>query len=174
MTHAYKNKYDGYVFNSGYKENNIGGIIGLNKSWGYSHLHFSMYHLTPGIVEGERDSLTGKFIKPIAINYNTEGTEIATSKDFKNYTPSTPFQKIQHYKFILNNNFIIGYGSIKATVGFQQNQRQEYANILMPKDFGLSFLLNTINYDVRYVMPELKNFNVSFGINGMQIGRAHV
>ena len=61
MAHAYQNKYDGYVFNSGYKENTFGGIIGLNKSWGYSHLHFSVYDLTPGIVEGERDSASGQF-----------------------------------------------------------------------------------------------------------------
>ncbi len=168
MAHAYQNKYDGFVFNSGYKENNIGGVIGLNKAWGYSHLHFSRYELTPGIVEGDRDSLTGKFIKPIAINDSTEGTAFATNKDFKNYSPSTPFQKIKHHKLVLNNSFIVGNGSIKATIGFQQNQRQEYANILKPTDFGLAFLLNTINYDVRYVLPEIKKFDISFGANGMQ------
>jgi iron complex outermembrane receptor protein len=168
MAHAYQNKYDGYVFNSGFKENNLGGIVGLNKSWGYSHLHFSIYHLTPGIVEGDRDSATGKFIKPIAINDSTPGVEIASNKDFKNYTSSTPFQKIKHYKIALNNSFIVGNGSIKAILGFQQNHRQEYADVLKPTEYGLYFLLNTINYDLRYVLPEKKNFNVSFGVNGMQ------
>ena len=35
MAHAYQNKYDGYVLNSGFKENTIGGVVGLNKAWGY-------------------------------------------------------------------------------------------------------------------------------------------
>lgn len=167
MAHAYQNKYDGYVFNSGYKENNFGGIIGLNKSWGYSHLHFSVYNLTPGIVEGERDSATGKFIKPIAVNDTTEGSEIASNSDFHSYTPLTPYQKIHHYKAVLNNSFILGDGSLKAVIGWQQNQRQEYADILEEGKYGLYFHMNTINYDVRYVLPEKNNLNISFGANGM-------
>ncbi len=168
MAHAYQNKYDGYVFNSGYKEQNIGGIIGINKSWGYSHLHFSAYNLNPGIVEGDRDSVTGKFIKLIAINDSTEGSEIATNKDFKRYNAHTPFQKINHYKAVLNNNFIVGNGSIKATVGFQQNQRQEYSDVFNPNAYGLYFSMNTINYDLRYTLNPLHQLNVSFGVNGMQ------
>jgi iron complex outermembrane recepter protein len=166
--HAYQNKYDGYVFNSGYKENAISGLIGLNKSWGYSHLLISAYKLMPGIVEGERDNATGKFTKPIAINNTTEGSEITSDQDFKSYSPLTPFQKIHHYKAVLNNNFIIGNGSLKATLGFQQNQRQEYADILNPNQYGLYFLLNTINYDFRYNLPEMNNLSISFGTNGMQ------
>lgn len=167
MAHAYQNKYDGYVFNSGYKENNFGGILGLNKSWGYAHLHFSLYNLTPGIVEGERDSATGSFIKPIAENDTTEGTAIATSTDFHDYTPFTPYQKIHHYKAVLNNSFILGDGSLKVVIGWQQNQRQEYADILEEGQYGLYFFMNTINYDVRYILPDKNNLNISFGANGM-------
>lgn len=168
MAHAYQNKYDGYVFNSGFKENNLGGIIGVNKSWGYSHLHFGIYNLTPGIVEGERDSATGKFIKPVAINDSTADDEIATDKDFKSYSPFIPYQKIHHYKAVLNNNFIIGNGTLKATFGWQQNQRQEYPDVLQPNQYGLYFFLNTINYDVRYLFPEKNNWSISLGINGME------
>jgi iron complex outermembrane receptor protein len=168
MAHAYQNKYDGYVFNSGYREQTIGGIIGVNRSWGYSHLHFSRYDFNPGIIEGERDSLRGKFVKPVAITDSTVGTAIATTNDFKRYAPTTPFQKISHYKVVLNNNFIVGNGTIKATVGFQQNQRQEYSDVLMPDAYGLYFLMNTINYDLRYTINQKNNFSISFGANGMQ------
>lgn len=168
MAHAYQNKYDGYVLNSGFKENNLSGIIGLNKSWGYSHLHFSVYDLSPGIVEGERDSTTGEFVKPYAVNDSTQGKEIATNKDFKSYTPLTPFQKIHHFKAVLNNNFLIGSGNLKTIFGFQQNQRKEFGEVLQANNYGLYFLLNTINYDLRYILPEHNNFNISFGINGMQ------
>jgi iron complex outermembrane receptor protein len=167
MAHAYRNKYDGFIFNSGYKENNLNGTIGFNKSWGYSHIHFSSYNLTTGIVEGERDSASGKFIKPIMFNDSTEGTEIANNIDFKSYTPSIPFQKINHHKIVINNNFVIGNGSIKAIAGFQQNHRKEFEDIATPNDYGLYFLLNTINYDIRYVAPKVNGFNFSAGANGM-------
>lgn len=168
MAHAYQNRYDGYVFNSGYREQTMSGIIGLNKSWGYAHLHFSSYSMNPGIVEGDRDSLTGKFLKLVAVDDSTEAEEIATNKDFKSYTPVTPFQQIKHHKAVLNSNFIVGKGSIKATLGFQQNQRQEYGDILQPDEYGLYFLMHTINYDVRYNIHHTNTFNASFGVNGMQ------
>jgi iron complex outermembrane receptor protein len=168
MAHAYQNKYDGYVFNSGFKENVLSGVIGLNKSWGYSHLHISIYHLTPGIVEGERDSASGNFLKKVAIDANREGSAIVTDNDLKSYTPTTPYQQINHYKAVINNSFILGNGSLKAVLGFQQNQRQEYADVLNPNKYGLYFLLNTINYDVRYLLPEYNNWNLSIGANGMQ------
>lgn len=166
--HAYQNKYDGYVFNSGFNESTANGIVGLNKSWGYSHLNFSFYSLIPGIIEGERDSATGKFLKPIAINDSTEGATLATSGDFNSYSPLTPYQKVHHFKAVINNSFIVGKGSLKATFGWQQNQRQEYSNILEPNHYGLYFLLNTINYDVRYILPEKNNLSISLGANGME------
>ncbi len=167
VAHSYQNKQDGYVFNSGFRERALGGIIGINKHWGYSHLHFSLYSMTPGIVEGERDSVTGRFLKPVKLNDISEGSAIATNNDYLSYTPLTPYQKINHVKAVLNNNFIVGDGSLKTTLGWQQNQRKEYGDILEPSLYGLYFLLNTINYDARYILPEKNNLNVSFGVNGM-------
>jgi iron complex outermembrane receptor protein len=167
IAHDYKNKYDGYVFNSGMKENNFSGLVGVNKSWGYSHLHFGAYNLTPGIVEGERDSATGKFLKPVAVDDTTTGEEIATNSDFKSYTPTTPYQKIHHYKLVSYSNFVVGNGTLRTILGWQQNQRQEYGDILNPNQYGLYFFLNTVNYDIRYNLPEIKNMDISFGINGM-------
>lgn len=165
--HAYKNKYDGYVFNSGFTENNVSGIAGINKSWGYSHLHFSVYNLTPGIIEGERDSATGKFTKWITKDDSTAQMVLAGNKDFKMYDPQTPFQKVHHYKMVLNNSFILGNGNLKAVLGWQQNQRKEYGDILYPEQYGLYFLLNTINYDLNYALPDRNNVAISFGTNGM-------
>ena len=68
----------------------------------------------------------------------------------------------------MNNNFVVRQGSVKAIIGFQQNHRQEFGNIFNPKEYGLYFLLNTINYDLRYVFPEKKKLNISVGVNGMQ------
>lgn len=167
VAHAYKNKYDGYVFNSGFKENNFGGMIGINKYWGYSHLNFSMYHLTPGIVEGERDPITGQFVKPIIVNDTDKNEVIATKSDFKSYNSFIPYQKINHYKLVSTNNFIFGNSSLKTTIGWQQNHRKEFEEVLEPKEHGLYFYMNTINYDARYSFTARNDIHFSFGTNGM-------
>lgn len=164
---AYQNKNDGYVFNSGFREKNLSGMLGINKSWGYSHLNFSMYHLRPGIVEGEREPATGQFIKPIAINDTTSDEVAASNSDFKSYNTFVPYQNIHHYKVVSNNSFYLGKGSLKATLAWQQNQRREYEEVLDPKEYGLYFFMNTINYDFRYNYTTENNIDLSFGTNGM-------
>jgi len=167
QAHAYQNKYDGYVFNSGFSENAVSGLLGLSNWWGYSHLILSYYHLTPGIVEGNRNTLTGQFTKPVALNDSTAGETNATQNDFTSYNHLTPYQQVSHYKAVWNNNLLIGEGSIKATIGYQQNRRQEFADILNPNQYGLYFQLHTVNYDLHYQFPEYKGTNFSVGINGM-------
>ena len=157
MAHAYQNKYDGYVYNSGFREQAANTTLGINRSWGFSHLHLSMYALKPGIVEGERDSLSGKFLKANA--------EIADNSDFHSYQPEAPFQKINHYKAVWDNRFFIGQSKLEATIGFQQNRRKEFES---PAEYGLFFLLNTLNYDFKYVLPEKNNWKLTAGISGMR------
>ncbi|HEX2936709.1 MAG TPA: TonB-dependent receptor [Bacteroidales bacterium] len=162
LSHSYQNKYDGYVYNSGFRENAVSALAGLNKRWGYSHLELSAYSIQPGIIEGERDSLTGRFIK-----LTGTGEElIATNADGRSYTPGLPFQKIHHYKAVWDNTLFVGSCNIKATLGFQQNQRQEYGE--NADEYGLYFLLNTLNYDFVYNLPSFSNFAVSAGVNGMK------
>ncbi len=162
--HAYKNKYDGPVYNSGFRENAFSGIMGINRAWGFSHLHLSMYNINPGIVEGERDSITGAFVKPSA---NGESMFPVGSNEYKSYTPEIPFQQINHYKALIDNSFYLGHGNLKASLGFQQNHRKEFANTAKPDEYELYFLLNTLNYSLRFAFPEINNYNISVGANGM-------
>ncbi|NDP21916.1 MAG: TonB-dependent receptor [Paludibacter sp.] len=166
QTHAYQNKQDGYVYNSGFSENAASALVGVNNWWGYSHLTLSTYQLTPGIVEGDRDSATGQFIKPIDLN-GTESEDIATHNDFMSYKHLMPFQQVKHYKAVWNNNILMGDGSLKATIGYQQNRRQEFADVLNPNEYELYFQLHTLNYDIHYLLPEKNGFELSFGTNGM-------
>jgi iron complex outermembrane receptor protein len=50
------------VFNSRFFEKNFGGYIGINKSWGYSHILVSTFNQKLGVVEGTRDSINGRFL----------------------------------------------------------------------------------------------------------------
>ena len=164
IAHSYQNKQDGFVYNSGFRENAANTTVGLNRSWGFSHLHLSLYHLKPGIMEGLRDSLNGKFIKTIIGPNGLTNNEFAPSSDFHSYKPNAPFQTIDHYKAVWNNNIYIGRSNLEATIGFQQNRRKEFAT---QDKYGLYFLLNTINYDFKFNWPEVNNWKFTTGINGM-------
>ena len=163
----YKNKYDGYVFNSKFNEKDFGGYVGLNKNWGFSHLYFSRFDQHLGLVEGDRDDLTGKFLKLVNDN-GVEGEEIVTDKDFKSTDPYIGRQRVQHSKIATDNSFNIGKDRLTLTVGYQRNQRQEFGNILDPEEKALYFDLNTVNYNLQYHLAEHNNWQTTIGVNGMQ------
>lgn len=136
----YKNKADGRVPGSQFHERALTGMLGVNRGWGYSHLKLSYYHLKPGLIEGERDEETGQL------------------------KPSEAFQKITHYKAVLDNSFLIGNGSLKAVVGYQQNRRREFEEA---GELGLDFRLHTVNYDVHYLQSANTDWQYAAGISGM-------
>lgn len=137
---AYGNKYDSKVSGSQFHERALTGMLGLNRNWGYSHLKLSAYNIKPGLVEGERDEATGAL------------------------EDSEAFQKIHHYKAVLDNSFLLGDGSIKAVVGYQQNRRREFED---EDEAGLDFKLHTVNYDVHYLSPDTNGWLFSTGVSGM-------
>ena len=152
MAHAYKNKYDGYVPGSQFKERAGRLMLGLEKRWGQSHLTWTCYHLTPSIVEGERDEETGALER-------SEGFGVKT------YKKTLPFQQVKHYKAVCDNSFNFSAGILKAIVGYQQNRRQEYEE--SADEYELFFKLHTVTYDVRYLTHEFDGWKLAVGVNGM-------
>jgi len=138
--HAYRNSVNHWVANSGFSERAASGMIGLNRKWGYSRLKLSYYHLTPGIIEGEEEGPIG-------------------------YKPGLPFQHVYHYKAVLDNTFRVGEGRLKALVGWQMNRRQEFEE--SADEYGLYFLLNTLNYDIKYQRDAQAGWKYAVGVNGM-------
>lgn len=163
--HDYKNKYDGYVFNSRFKNTNYGASIGLNKQWGYSRLSFTSFNQNLGLVEGDRDSL-GRFLQLVNVN-GTEEEKVADN--FKSYTMNMPQQKINHQKIVWDNNlYLHNGGRLGITLGYQYNQRREYEDVLAPDEPGLRLRLKTFNYNVKYFLPEMAGWQTTVGVNGMQ------
>ena len=154
MAHAYKNKYDGYVFGSSFREQAFSQLLGWNYRQGHSHLTLDYFHSTPGIVEGERDGETGGLLVPEG--YNAKG-----------YGKPMPYQQIHHYKIVLDNSWFLGDGNLKLLLGYQQNRRQEFEEEENPNECGLDFKLHTVNYDLHYLSPEMNGWKFSTGINGM-------
>ncbi len=159
----YRNKYDGRVFNSKFKQNNFGGYAGYNGSWGYSHLVFSNFNLKAGLVEGERDEL-GYFIKPIAGG----GEARVTDEDFKSTTPLIPYQHIRHFKIATDNSIKFGKSRLNLNVGYQQNRREEFGNPDNLNERALYFDLKTVTYTAQFHLPENNGWKTSLGVNGMQ------
>ncbi|WP_306306348.1 TonB-dependent receptor [Segatella albensis] len=140
IAHEYKNKYDGYVAGTQYREQAANAMVGVNKDWGYSHVIMDYYHLTPGIAEGER-------------------------KDDYTYGKYLPWQQIHHYKLVSDNSLYLGDGILKMLVGYQQNRRQEFEE--SENEPGLDMQLHTLNYDAKYIWPENNGLKIVSGINGM-------
>ena len=151
MAHAYKNKYDGFVPGSQFKEMSGRLMLGLQKQWGHSRLVWTAYHQTPGIVEGERDEETGE------LNHEDGWSG-------RSYGKWLPYQQVKHYKLVWDNSLNLQHGWLKAIVGYQQNRRQEYEEEQEP---SLFFKLHTITYDVRYLTHEFTGWKLSAGVQGM-------
>lgn len=159
----YKNKYDGRVFNSKFNEHNIGGYIGYNGKWGYSHLLLSQFNLKAGLIEGKRDT-QGYFTKDLAGGIS----ERATNDDFKSINPQIPYQHIRHFKIASDNNVRMGKNNLTFNIGFQQNRREEFGNPDDVNERSLFFDLRTITYTAQFHIAENKGWKTSIGINGMQ------
>lgn len=166
--HAYKNKNDGYVFNSGYGQNNLKGSVGINRNWGFSRITLSSFNLKLGIIEGGRDSLTGKFNQHLLASDGTDSVAIVPDAILKSYMHDLIIhQQVKHYKAIWDNSIAIGNGRLGIRLGFQQNHRQEANNATLGNVYNIYYLLNTFNYDLRYTFTQNK-YIFSFGANGMK------
>ena len=162
MAHAYKNKYDGYVPGSQFKEMSGRLMLGLQKHWGHSRLIWTAYHLLPSIIEGERDQTTGELLRSVSL---------------KSYTKQLPYQQVRHYKMVWDNSINLSSGYLKAIIGYQQNRRQEFEehhhedeeheHHHSADEPSLYFKLHTLTYDVRYLTHEWDGWKLSAGLGGM-------
>ncbi|MFB6455786.1 TonB-dependent receptor domain-containing protein [Chitinophaga sp. Hz27] len=167
--HNYKNNVDGYVYGTAFREYNISALAHTDKKWGYTHWGLTLYDNMQEIPDGSRDSLTRKFTRQVA-----EGEEddirnrpIVPDDQLKTYRLNPLHQHIQHYRAYNKSMFRLGKGELSTTLGFQQSIRREYNHPVYPSQAGLYVVLNTLNYDLRYIMPAVAGFETAVGINGM-------
>ena len=146
---SYQNAYnfktpDGYYINSGYNNTSLSGMVGLNKEWGFSHLNFEYFKNNIGFYDSEPGD-------PLYTDDHSR------KLDF-------PRQDIRHYRVALNNNFILGSGSLRLDLGYQKNQRRE----LDEPTPALFFDLNTYSLEAKYTLPERNGWQPILGISGQQ------
>lgn len=161
----FQNKYDGRVYNTGFKETDINAYLGVNRKWGYSHVNFSVFNNLQEIPDGSRDSLTRKFTKQI-----TEADTIRPIVDLhelNSYQMSPIHQQVQHYRLFTSNQFILHQNKLAIKLGYQQSIRKEFAHPQNPDIAGLYLKLQTVSYDAKFYFPEKNGWESAIGINGM-------
>jgi len=146
-----------YVYNSGFNENNYSMILGVHKKWGFTHLHLSQFNAFIGAVDGARDSMTQKFIDA--------GGNIVSDNKLKSRKLELPFNNVQHNKITSVSDIIINGGQLKINLGYQSNHRKEFDDNM--DDPNVYFLLNTLTFDAKYLLPAIGTYEIAFGISGM-------
>lgn len=161
----YQNKIDGRVYNTAFNETDANLSLGLHRSWGYSHISFSLFDDLQEIPDGSRDSATRQFTKQITEIDSFR--PIVTPQELKSYTMTPLHQHVQHYRVYSTNNFTVGKGRIVLNLGYQRSIRREFSHPEMSDVAGLYLKLNTYSYDLKYYFPSMNGWELAVGANGM-------
>lgn len=161
----YRDKIDGWVYGTNYRETDASASFGVNRGWGYSHLDLTLFDDLQAIPDGSRDSVTRRFTKQ-----TTEDDlfrPIVPYSELNSYTLPVLHQHVQHYRAYLANHFDAGAGGLDVNVGFERSVRREYSHPEAGSIPGLDLQLNTYTYGVKYQLPEWSGWDVTAGVNGM-------
>jgi iron complex outermembrane receptor protein len=167
-THNYYNKVDGYVYGTAFREYNLSASARVDKDWGYSKTAITYYDNLMEIPDGSRDSTTRSFTRQIFDDGDDiKNRPIVSSDGLKTYTINPLHQHIQHFRFYNASQFKFANSDLNILVGGQQSVRREYNHPTIPDQAGLYVVLNTLNYDIKYNLPDFGGIESTLGINGM-------
>ncbi|WP_231424487.1 TonB-dependent receptor [Pedobacter sp. Leaf250] len=168
VAHNYYNKVDGYVFGTAFREYNLSASARVDKAWGYSKTAVTYYDNLMEIPDGSRDSITRRFTRQVLDDGDDiKNRPIVPTNDLRSYSINPLHQHIQHYRFYNNSQFKFGSSDLNILVGGQQSVRREYNHPTVPNQAGLYVVLNTLNYDIKYNLPDFAGIESTFGVNGM-------
>lgn len=168
--HNYRNKTDGLVYGTAFREYNLSALARTDKDWGYSQSGATLYDNTQEIPDGSRDSLTRKFTKQVLEDDDIKNRPLVPDHELRSYAINPLHQRIQHYRVYNRTKRNLGKGDINVMLGLQQSVRREYNHPQLPSQPGLYVVLNTLNYDVRYNLPVINGLETTVGVNGMYQG----
>lgn len=168
LAHNYKNSVDGRVYGTAYNELNLSAMARVDKKWGYTQFAATLFNNKQEIPDGSRDSLTRRFTRQVLDDGDDiKNRPIVPENELKTYKLNPLYQHIQHYRLYSNSRFNMGEGNIDVLLGGQQSIRREYNHPTQPSQAGLYVVLNTLNYDVKYNLPQMAGIETSIGVNGM-------
>ncbi|HEY5326324.1 MAG TPA: TonB-dependent receptor, partial [Mucilaginibacter sp.] len=158
--HSYSDPKDGYVWGTAWNQANARLTLGLNKSWGYSHLTISVLHRRIEVPDGNRDS-TMRF----EFNQPQNGRIYPNRADFLSYTANIAGDKIlDEYQGWWQNSVNVGNGRIGLDIGFTQSIHHDIDTGTVGR---ANMLVNDIPFSLKYqVASEKSGLKLTAGING--------
>jgi iron complex outermembrane receptor protein len=165
----YQNSIDGRVYGTAFRELNLSGMVGVEKSWGYSHWYATAYHNQQEIPDGSRDSLSRRFTKQVFESDldDIKNRPLVTDEGLRSYSIGTLHQLIKHYRLFNRSQVKLGQHELSVLLGAQQNFRYEFNHPTAPKQAGLAVALTTYNYDLHDNLPTWHGVETTIGVNGM-------
>lgn len=168
--HDYKNSIEGYVYNTGFREEHLSILTQTSQKWGRLRIGATAYNNLQEIPDGSRDSASRAFTYQIHES-NTDTISkrpLVPGNQYKQYSIAALHQHIRHYRAYAQLYIPLPHQQeISGSVAYQYNIRQEYNHPTQPSQPGLDLSLATINYDVKYQLPEIKKWYTTIGCNGM-------
>lgn len=166
--HNYRNKIDGWVYGTAFREYNLSASARLDKTWGFSKTALTYYDNLMEIPDGSRDSLSRRFTRQVLDNGDDiKNRPLVPESDLRTYAINPLHQHIQHYRFYNTSQFKFGTSDLNVLIGGQQSVRREYNHPTWPAQAGLYVVLNTFNYDFKYNLPDFAGLESTVGLNGM-------
>ena len=116
---------------------------------------------------------SSQFKSTIRYNYNRSNIGIPEEIGDQNTekTLMNPFQEIDNHILSLDNDIFLNHSSLNIKAGYLFNDRKEYEELeegsVASNEPALRLKLNTFNFDVKYNLPLLGNFETIAGIQGM-------
>jgi iron complex outermembrane receptor protein len=176
LARDYRNAVDGLVYNTGFRELTLTGMVGVQKRWGGLHLWLTAYDNHQEIPDGSRDSLSRAFTRQVfeADKDDVKSRPLVSDADLHSYGQSALRQHIQHYRAFADGAIKLGQGELRLLLGVQQNHRQEFNHPTAPSQPGLDLRLTTTSYEARYLLPTWRGVELTVGANGMSQLNQHL
>ena len=103
------------------------------------------------------------------LRYNYSRSNIGIPEEIGEQSTSRdlllPFQEIDSHILSWENTLFLDKSSFEIKVGYLFNDRREFEDF--SREASLRLKLNTLNYDVKYNLPEFGKFETIMGIQGM-------
>jgi iron complex outermembrane receptor protein len=169
LARDYRNRVDGAVYNTGFRELTLTGMAGVSKAWGSAHGYLTLYDNQQEIPDGSRDSLSRRFTRQVFESGldDIKNRPLVPDSELNTYGISALHQRIRHYRVFTKTQVHLGGGELHLLLGVQQNSREEFNHPTAPAQPGLALRLTTYTYDVRYHLPDWQGLQISVGSNGM-------
>ncbi len=114
--------------------------------------------------DGSRDSVSRAFTYQVQENTQDDirNRPLVPANRLNTYRLSPLHQHIQHLRLYYKGQHTLGKGELSTILGLQQNNRREYNHPTAPQQAGLYVSLQTLNYELKYSLPEWLGHAVYF------------